>query len=101
MSATASQNWSVGVLTPLSIRPRQSRGRGNEVGRDRRLPHSVGGQSPGMSSHDGRTVANPDRTRVDDDPTRLARDEKDDDPHDRSRPTAARQSEREADGPPH
>lgn len=73
-----------------------------------RLSHPLRGQSVDMSSHEDRTVANPDRTHVDDDPTRRERDEdvhetRDrHDPHDQPWPAVAKevkQAVEDADGP--
>ncbi|HEY1570346.1 MAG TPA: hypothetical protein VGG05_03315 [Pseudonocardiaceae bacterium] len=61
-----------------------------------------------MTNHDDTTVANPDRTHVDDDPTRPERDvdvhetQEDHGPHDQPWPAVAkevRQAVHDADGP--
>jgi hypothetical protein len=61
-----------------------------------------------MTKHDDRTVANPDRTHVDDDPARAVREEdvhrteEGREPHDQSRPALAcgvKQAVKDADGP--
>ena len=56
-----------------------------------RLRRGQGGQSFGMSSHEDGTVANPDRTHIDDDPTQHDRDEDVHETHDRLWPAAAKE----------
>jgi hypothetical protein len=71
-----------------------------------RLSGGVGGQSTGMSSHDDRSVANPDRTHVDDDPTPHERDadvhetRETHDPHDQPWPAVAKKVKQAVDDGP-